>query len=122
MLKDIALPSGSQYTVELAAASHVVSFRAFHVIGTTSDGTKTFERKNDADPWSNPVLGAPTEDCLVFAEGHVKWDGCSNIQFPEQNEVMLHNCNRAGLTDIGELLGAIYDACGELLGDNWRGE
>lgn len=47
----------------------------------------------------------PTES---FLHGYVKWDGCSNWHFDEQDRIMLHFCGVKRATDIGELFRRIY--------------
>ena len=49
-----------------------------------------------------------------FINGSVKWDGCANIGFPQLEDCALHTCDRKGLTDIGVLLGRVWDECAAL--------
>jgi hypothetical protein len=63
-------------------------------------------------------------DCVItetekgdhFAKGWVKWDGCSNWKFTEQN-CMHHQCGKDGLSAIGEILAACWQASGKLMPD-----
>lgn len=41
--------------------------------------------------------------------GYVKWDGCSNWNFPSTNDCMFHGCERSDLTDFGELMAICRD-------------
>jgi hypothetical protein len=50
----------------------------------------------------------------VFLHGEVKWDGCSNWHFDEQERVMLHGCSRDDLTKIGAIMAACWDWTAEL--------
>jgi len=63
-------------------------------------------------------------DCEEGAEpylhGHVKWDGCSNWHFDEQDRAMLHCCSREDLTRIGEVMAACWDWAAELC-PKWAG-
>jgi hypothetical protein len=55
-----------------------------------------------------------TEKGEHFANGMVKWDGCSNWKFTEQN-CMHHQCGKDGLSAIGEILAACWQASGALM-------
>lgn len=48
-------------------------------------------------------------DAAVFLHGQVKWDGCSNWHFDEQDRVMLHGCTRTDLSNIGRVLEWCWD-------------
>ncbi len=57
-----------------------------------------------------------TEDlnrAAVFLHGEIKWDGCSNWYFDEQDEVMLHFCGRHRVTAIWRLMDRMYDIAAE---------
>ena len=41
--------------------------------------------------------------------GYVKWDGCSNWEFPSVELGMFHGCHRSNLTDFGELMAKCWD-------------
>lgn len=60
-------------------------------------------------------------EARVFLHGQVKWDGCSNWHFDEQDHLMLHGCGKEDLTRIGAVLGAMWDWTAELC-PNWDGE
>lgn len=64
---------------------------------------------------SKPLFGDDFEETFEqltpFIEGSVKWDGCANFRFPGQSECMLHSCDRRDLTNIGVLLGRVFDQC-----------
>ena len=49
------------------------------------------------------------EDADVYLHGSVKWDGCSNWYFDQQDRVMLHGCSRADLVNIGEVMAKCWD-------------
>ena len=50
-----------------------------------------------------------------FLHGGVKWDGCSNWHFDEQDRVMIHGCRREDLTRIGEVMARCWDMAAEML-------
>ncbi len=55
----------------------------------------------------------------LFAEGHVKWDGCSNWSF-KAGDYMHHQCTREGLTAIGDILSKCWDASASVMPDVWN--
>jgi hypothetical protein len=88
----------------------VMEFLAFKVI---SDDPRQYE---DAE-------GQVVEDinkAAVYMSGSVKWDGCSNLTFDEQERVALHFCGKENAMHIGALLGAIYDEAARCI-PGWDG-
>lgn len=49
------------------------------------------------------------EKAQVYLSGEVKWDGCANLQFDEQDNVMLHFCGVEDVRKIGALLERLYE-------------
>ena len=78
-----------------------------------------FERIGSVDSMDRT---SDIEQARVFLEGDLKWDGCCNFQFPEQNECMLHTCGRHDMAGIGELLLFIYDLGKVELAAHWYPE
>jgi len=97
-----------------------VDFEIYEIEGWTSDSEPKLPL------W--PILGATsnielTEDlCKAerFLHGSVKWDGCSNWHFDEQDRVMLHGCNRLDLLRFGAVMAVCWDWAAELC-TNWDG-
>jgi len=56
-----------------------------------------------------------------YLRGRVKWDGCSDWNFDEQDRCMLHACDRNGLQRMGEVMARCWDWTAELL-PNWDGD
>lgn len=52
----------------------------------------------------------------VFLCGEVKWDHCSHLTFTESYH---HFCSREQASNIGVLLGRIYDTSKEIMGKSW---
>lgn len=72
---------------------------------------------------TNKILYEPnfcesTDLADVFLHGSVKWDGCSNWHFDEQDRVMIHGCSRDDLEGIGLLLTKCFDIAHEIMGDD----
>lgn len=55
------------------------------------------------------------EEAQVYLSGTVKWDGCSNLKFDEQDNVMLHFCSRNDIKNLGIMLEKLYDIAIELM-------
>lgn len=93
------------YTVIAEAREMAVEYEIYEIAGIYADGQATYFLKGD--PGFEPVDAI--EQAQLFAHGSVKWDGCSNWYFDEQDEVMLHGCDRGYLTGIGEILATCWD-------------
>ena len=59
------------------------------------------------------------DEAQLFAHGSVKWDGCSNWYFDQQDEVMIHGCCRDHLTRIGQILAECWDWAATLIPEAW---
>jgi hypothetical protein len=57
-----------------------------------------------------------------YLHGEVKWDGCSNWHFDEQDIVMLHGCTRGSVERIGKVLAACWDIAAERIGAHFIGD
>lgn len=106
------------FTVVAKVESHHVEFTVYEINGfginkSTGEFDVPLWRKKDAD------CNAETVDTLYESEpylhGSVKWDGCSNWYFDEQDRVMLHACDRENLLAIGEIMARCWDWTKELL-------
>jgi len=58
---------------------------------------------------------AKLSEAAEFFSGEVKWDGCSNWTFKEQDRNMIHGCDRTDLVNLGLVLAACWDWTRELL-------
>jgi len=56
-----------------------------------------------------------TDGNEVFASGAIKWDGCSNWKFDEQERCMLHGCTKQHLLNLGIILAECWEWTRELL-------
>jgi len=55
------------------------------------------------------------DEAQVFLHGSIKWDGCSNLHFDEQDNVCLHFCGREEATNIGVLFDRLYDLAAKMI-------
>jgi hypothetical protein len=98
-----------QYTAVMEAHEAYVDLKVYHIVG-------------EGDSFLYEIMGEPcgrmTEDLAiaqVFLSGSIKWDGCSNLQFDAQEHCMLHFCGKKAATDVGVLLGRLYEMAWEMM-------
>lgn len=102
------------YTVWTKTYSHWVEFKTYYLLWI-KDGKPSWNRSgHDSSPDPVELLS----EAEVFCSGDVKWDGCANFHFDEQERCMLHTCGRDGIANIGILLGRVHDLAKELC-PNW---
>jgi len=95
------------FTVVASPDEYVVEYRIYEVAGHSHpDGLPVYERAKGVGPSG---FTTSIDNADVYAHGHVKWDGCSNWYFDEQERGMLHECMRDGLLNIGKVLAACWD-------------
>lgn len=71
-----------------------------------------------------PTYPDPTErldEAGIYLHGDVKWDGCSNWYFDEQDNVMLHFCDVKSIRAISDVMERCWHWAGELM-TRWEGE
>jgi hypothetical protein len=81
------------------------------------------------DPLLWPCVGGITgsdmtgnlEDAEVYLHGEVKWDGCSNWHFDEQDRVMLHGCSKSDVQRFGDVMALCWEWTAELC-PGWAGD
>jgi hypothetical protein len=117
-------------TVIFTHDEYAVYFRAVEIIATAIVGPGDFKADRG---WTKK--GAVNSSELVYdpmeaeryIDGHVKWDGCSNINFgDESSDGYMHFCGREGIEQMSKVLLRVFARCGELLGDRalkgaWHG-
>ena len=95
--------------------SHWIEFSVYEIEGVADKGQRFFHRKD------SPVSPDPVEsmdEADVYLHGSVKWDGCSNWHFDEQDRSLLHGCSREDLTKLGEVMAKCWDYAKENL-ESW---
>jgi hypothetical protein len=94
------------YCVAWAPEDHFIDFRVYTLLGKDADGLPVFQDAEKAE---------------VFLSGFIKWDGCANVYFDGQDDVMLHFCGKGEAMNVGLLLGRVYDLAAKLI-PNWDGD
>jgi len=95
----------------------VMGFKTYKIISETTETPtepgiykntikRVYERDN-ADHGMDVVTDL--EEAQIFLSGNIRFDGCSNMQFNEQENCMLHFCGRKMATDVRVLMGELYD-------------
>lgn len=94
-----------------------VEFKVYEQAGIGSDGTHYFSIEEDN---GESLREDKIEDADVFLNGSVKWDGCSNWMFDEQERGWIHACSRDDLVNMGEVMARCRDLAATLL-PSWCG-
>lgn len=113
-MKKLVVFEDIDYAVVAEPQSHHVDYRIYRVKGIADGIGPIYESAEDQ-------LRAETEDiekAYVYAHGYVKWDGCSNWHFDQQDDVMLHFCERDQLLNLGVVLQRCWDMTEGLI-DSW---
>jgi hypothetical protein len=106
---------------ELGETGLFVSFRVLDVHGLTDMGKPLYEPTIDApDNLEGYIDTTDPLHAKPYLHGSVKWDGCSDWHFDEQDEGMLHGCSRENVQRFGDVLGRCWDLAGEIMGYRWR--
>lgn len=68
---------------------------------------------NEPGPYGHDI--PEIDNAQVFFEGSIKWDGCSNWEFFNENGLMEHFCERKQAVNFGELFSRLYDLGRDLI-------
>lgn len=105
------------FTVVATPDEYHVDYTIYEHEGIETNGNVLFHRKgslHSPDPVEN------IDDSEAYISGSVKWDGCSNWNFDEQDRgVMLHGCTKEDVVNLGLILGECWDWT-ESLCDHWN--
>ena len=103
------------FTIVAQPHGHYVEYAVYDIVGWDEKGTPRWHGITTPD-------GLPgvewLEEAQVYLHGSVKWDGCSNWYFDEQNRAMLHGCCKADVQRFGDVMALCWEWTGELL-SNW---
>lgn len=96
------------FSVSFEADDYNCDFKVYEIIGWNDDKKHIpyFNRENYT---SSPDPVENITDAQIFLHGHIKWDGCSNWYFDEQDNIMLHFCYKEQGENIGKLFSQLYD-------------
>lgn len=103
------------FTIVAEPEEYLVKYTIFDIEGIEADGTPLFYRKGGRF-YSDSTRSV--EEADIYLHGYVRWDGCSNWHFDEQDNADLHGCSRQDLMRIGEILTQCWDWTAKLC-PNW---
>lgn len=94
------------YRIHYTPGDYHMEFTAFEIIGKYEDGKPLFHKANYQD--GGDMVESASEAQPYFS-GSIKWDGCANVQFDEQESCMLHFCGLKDALKIANMIKAVYD-------------
>jgi hypothetical protein len=103
------------YLCVMEANSHYADFTVYQVVGSSGPCETEVSEFHRAGYKSSDDLVERVEEAQIYLHGSVKWDGCADIAFDEQENVMLHFCGQTDATNIGVLLGRIYELAARMI-------
>ena len=106
------VPPGLGMSCALVVWEHFAEFRIYEIIGGNDGSPPLYQKSGES---SSPVFEKDVAKAQVFCQGSIKWDGCVNFQFPEQEDCMLHCCGRQDAMKIGVMFDRLYDAVSRLI-------
>ena len=91
----------------------VMDFEAYQVM-VDEKGAELFERKDEEPGFTSNLL-----DAFCYCHGHVKFDGCSNVDFGDQDRgCMLHFCGMHDVKELACMFEIVYELAREQLGED----
>jgi hypothetical protein len=116
--KKVTIDVGDSIVIECTLPSeYVMDFEVFKLIGRYDNNDPVF-KKAEGGGLTEPAESL--EDRAVFMKGEIKWDGCSNYEFPESQDCMLHVC-RNPAKDFAAIWDTLYKQAAIMLADKWNG-
>jgi len=91
------LSEGKDFEIIAEKHQYHIEFKIYSIEGITLDGDILYHKKN-SQVWPDPVRNI--DESEIFCHGSVKWDGCSNWHFDEQDRCMLHAGSKDGIVDL----------------------
>lgn len=110
-----------QFTVVAKVHSHRVEYAIYDIEGwAEGEAAGTYDRPmwHKAGSASSPDPVETLDESEVFLHGWVKWDGCSDWYFDNQEQGYMHGCCRADIQRFGDIVGACWDWAAEIC-PNW---
>jgi hypothetical protein len=105
------------FTIVADPHEYTVDFKVYEMQSTVMPGPNGSVFSclwNRAGAGAVPDHCDKLEDAEVYLHGNVKWDGCANWHFDEQDRVMLHTCGREAIMHISAVMALCWDWTAEL--------
>ena len=104
------------FTITAKVDDCMVEFKIYDIVGWVEGSISGIYDKP-----LYPTFREHTEDidkAEVYLSGHIKWDGCSNWNFDEQDRGMIHGCTKHDLERISGVMLRCWDMTSSLC-PNW---
>lgn len=104
------------FTVIALLHEYYVEYTIYDIEGIDDNKNPVWHKKN------SPVAPDSVEklsEAQIYLHGTVKFDGCSDWYFDEQDSCMLHGCSREGISRFGEIMAICWDWTGKLIPEKW---
>ena len=98
------------FTICADVYDYHVAYAIYDLLST--EGELLWPRRGSA---FHPDPVTSLEESEPYCHGEVKWDGCSNWAFDEQDRCMLHGCSREDIQRFGDVLALCWDWTSEIL-------
>lgn len=86
---------------------YVMGFECYKIVGFGEDNERWYEGLEDSDNTTD------IDKAQKYLSGEIKWDGCSNMKFDEQEKCMLHFCGTHRLKQLSGLFKTLYEIAGK---------
>jgi len=96
------------FTIAAVTHQHMVEFKIYDLASLS----QPYLYRCDRD--SSPEFTESLDEAEIFVQGRVKWDGCSDWYFDEQDRAMIHGCSRSDIQRLGDVLSLCWDWTAEL--------
>jgi hypothetical protein len=104
------LSEGLECTVVATTKEYCLDFKVYKIVAWSGENYKVPVYENwDPKHVSVPNYVETIEEASCFIDGFLKWDGCCNFRFPENEVAYLHTCTKQEAGDIGRLLEFVYE-------------
>jgi hypothetical protein len=107
-----------EFSVLITPGDVSADFEVYQIVGKCEGPNGEYD-KPIYEHWKDDAAQADIveniEGASMFLHGSIKWDGCSNWHFDEQDRAMIHACSRGDLEDIGKIMSACFDLAKEFV-------
>jgi len=109
------------FTIVAVTHEYRVDFKIYAVLGWGEGSAPGVYDVPEFYTTENDCLTESIQEAELYLHGEVKWDGCSNWHFDEQDRVMLHGCSRQDVLRFGEVMATCWDWAAKIFGPAWLG-
>ena len=112
------------FTIVAVAHEFYVEYTVFDIFGWGKGESGEY----DAPIWCREVDGTwhrpftTLDEAQPYLHGAVKWDGCSDWHFDEQDRCELHGCSKEDVQRFGAVMAICWDMTAELCPQWYRRE